>query len=86
MEVTESNLAKLSASARLEVSTRLTSIAFGNEAVAVFDFHRALCIRLLSKMPGEKPPSFAEAMSGLEKTCNCTLVAREIAAARQFVH
>ena len=86
MEVTESNLAKLSASARLEVSTRLTSIAFGNEAVAVFDFHRALCIRLLSKMPGEKPPSFAEAMSGLEKTCNCTLVTREIAAARQFVH
>lgn len=86
MEVTESNLAKLSASARHEVSTRLMSIAFGNEAVAVFDFHRALCIRLLAKMPGQKPPSLAQAMTGLEKTCNCALVEREIATARQLMH
>ena len=86
MEATEINLKRLNASARHEVSIRLMSIAFGNEAVAVFDFHRALCIRLLAKMPGEKPPSFAQAMSGLEKTCNCALVRREIAAARQLVH
>jgi hypothetical protein len=86
MEVTESTLSKISASARHEVSTRLMSIAFGNEAASVFDFHRALCIRLLAKMPGEKPPSFAQAMTGLEKTCHCALVQREICAARQLVH
>ena len=86
IEVTESMLSKLSASARHEVSTRLMSIAFGNEVVSVFDFHRALCIRLLAKMPGERPPSLAQAMTGLEKTCHCALVQREIAAARQFVH
>ena len=86
MEVTESNLAKLSASARLEVCTRLMSIAFGNEAVAVFDFHRALCIRLLAKMPGEKPPLFVQSMTGLEITCKCALVKQEIAAARQHIH
>ncbi|WP_353239472.1 hypothetical protein [Limnohabitans sp.] len=38
-----------------------------------------------SRLPGEKPPSFAQAMSGLEKTCNCALVRREMAAARQLV-
>jgi hypothetical protein len=86
MEVTESTLTKLNASARHEVSTRLMAIAFGNEAVAVFDFHRALCIRLLAKMPGERPPSLAQAMTGLEKTCHCALVQREITAARQLVH
>lgn len=86
MEVTESTLTKLSTSARHEVSTRLMAIAFGNEAVAVFDFHRALCIRLLAKMPGEKSSSLAQAMTGLEKTCHCALVRREIAAARQLVH
>lgn len=86
MEVTESNLTRLSASTRHEVSARLMSIAFGNEAVAVFDFHRALCIRLLAMMPGEKPPSFAQAMKGLETTCNCALVKREIAAAYQLLH
>ena len=86
MEVTESNLIKLSTSARHEVSTRLMSIAFGNEAVAVFDFHRALCIRLLAKMPGEKPPLFVQSMTGLEITCKCALVKQEIAAARQHIH
>jgi hypothetical protein len=86
MEVTESTLTKLNASARHEVSTRLMAIAFGNEAVAVFDFHRALCIRLLAKMPGERQPSLAQAMTGLEKTCHCALVQREITAARQLVH
>ena len=86
MEVTESNLTKLSESARNEVSTRLMSIAFGNEAVAVFDFHRALCIRLIAKMPGEKPPFFTQAMLGLEMTCNCSLIKREITAARQLLH
>jgi hypothetical protein len=86
MEVTESNLTKLSASALHEVSTRLLSIALGNEAVSVFDFHRALSIRLLAKMPGDKPPSFTQAMSRLEKTCNCSLVKREIATARHLLH
>jgi hypothetical protein len=86
MEVTERMLTKLNASTRHAVSTRLMAIAFGNEAVAVFDFHRALCIRLLTKILGERPPSFAQAMTELEKTCRCALVQREITAARQLLH
>ena len=86
LEVTERILTKLNASTRHAVSTRLMAIAFGNEAVAVFDFHRALCIRLLTKIPGERPPSFVQAMTELEKTCHCALVQREITAARQLLH
>jgi hypothetical protein len=86
MEVTESNMTKLSASALQEVRNRLLSIAFSNEAVSVFDFHRALSIRLLAKMPGEKPSSFTQSMSKLEMTCNCSLVNREIATARLLLH
>ena len=83
MEAVESNLTRLNPLAMSQVSARLMSIAFGNEAVAVFDFHRALCVRLLARMSVGMPDSFVQALAALEKISNCALVHREIAAARQ---
>ena len=83
MEAVESNLTRLNPLAMSQVSARLMSIAFGNEAVAVFDFHRALCVRLLARMSVGMPDSFVQALTALEKISNCALVHREIAAARQ---
>lgn len=82
MEALESNLSRLPASAIDTIQERLRALAFGDEAVVMFDFHRALCIRLLGRLPIGDVDSFVLDLDQLEINTASGLVRREIVAVR----
>ena len=83
MEGLESNLDRLSPSVIDKIRERLTVLAFGDTAVVAFDFHRALCIRLLGLLPIKNVDSLFREIEKLEVNTACGLVKREIAAVRR---
>jgi hypothetical protein len=82
MEGLESNLDRLSPSAIDRIRERLAVLAFGDEALVMFDFHRALCIRLLGQLPIKDTDFLAKELEQVEVNTACSLVRREIAAVR----
>ena len=82
MEGLESNLDRLPPLVIDRIRDRLVVLAFGDEAVAAFDFHRALCIRLIGLLPLKDVHTLTRELEQLEVNTVCGLVRREIAAVR----
>lgn len=82
METLESNLSRLPQPAVDRICERLLTLAFGDEAIVMFDFHRALCIRLLGRLPIQDVDAFDRDLERLSHNTACKLVRREITTVR----
>jgi len=82
IEALESNLDRLAPSVTHAIGSQLEKIAFGDAAVVVFDFHRALSIRMIGRLPPRDIESLAQKLAALEAVTTCALVRREIASVR----
>lgn len=82
IESVEANLGRLSPPAVDAIRSRLDAIAFGDLAVVAFDFHRALCVRLLARLPVRDIGPITGKLAALEASTASALVRREIASAR----
>lgn len=78
LEAIEKNINRLSQPSIEKIRDRLESLAFGQAVVVMFDFHRALCIRLLGRLPIGNVQFISLNIERLELVTQCQLIRREI--------
>ena len=82
IEAIEANLGRLDPTIVNEIGSKLVNIAFSDVAVVMFDFYRALCVRLIGRFSIPDIDSLAKELAALDAITPCALVRREIASVR----
>ena len=78
LEAIEKNINRLSQPSIEKIRDRLEDISFSEAAVVMVDFHRALCIRLLGRLPIRNIQFISQNIEMLELSTQCQLIRREI--------
>jgi hypothetical protein len=78
LEAIEKNVNRLPQLSVEKIRDQLEDISFGEATVVMFDFHRALCIRLLGRLPIRDVQFLRKSIEKLEMRTQSVLIRREV--------